>query len=62
MIIKILRNGKSDVYISGATKGLKANLREGSSSMTSKPAVEMTGVLKRHHYYYLKWFHQVLMS
>lgn len=45
MVIKILRSGISDVYISGAPRGLKGNRREGSSSFL--PTVEMAGLLKR---------------
>lgn len=62
MIMKIPRNGKTDVYLVGAPRGLKANMREGSSSMTSKPPVEVAGTLKRFNDCYLAWFHQVPRS
>lgn len=45
MLIKILRSGKTDVYISRAPRGLTANTRKGSSSFL--PIVEMAGLVKR---------------
>lgn len=62
VIKKILRSAKIDVYISGATRGLKADMRKGSSSKAAKPTVEISGILKRHHNNHLAWLHQVPMG